>query len=464
MLIAAGAGAALAGLGALVLGRRPRGVAGWNEAFFVGGALAAALLFPFSLVLGPFALLALATGVAATGVPGLVVACLRPSVGGPAQAAGRPGTLEVLLGAWIALAFVAFSVANFRYHLLWDGLHIWATKAMLLVDDGCLSPVLWGGGGLEGRVGRVAAYPPFVPLLEAFVATVRGSFDFDAVKPVFILFYASLLVGTWSAGQSLGGRRAGLLAAALVAALPPLSTRWAAGGYADMPQAAALVALAGALLRCEDAGPAWRRPAPWLLGAVVSVKSEGTILALVALGGCFGAAALAGGVRGVARVVRREAGGFVVAAAFLAQRFAYSRWTSAFKDLEHRSVNAESLVAAIGRVPEVARLVLAEMSDVPKWGFLWPALAAASALLLVRGDAPRRALTLATLAAVALYSSTFLFTNWPVAVHVATALDRILSQLAPAAVLVVVAALLPRSAGSADRREDDAAAPPSGAP
>lgn len=452
-------GAALAGLGALVRGRRPRGIVEWNEAFLTGGGIAAALLFLFSYALGAGALTLVAASVLAAGLAGLALA-RRPSPRPLPSPEPPPGAVDASLLAVVVLSFLAFAVANARYHLLWDGLFIWATKAMLLVDADALTPELWAGATLEGRVGRVAGYPTLVPLVEALVALLRGGFDFDAVKPVFLLFHASLLAGSWSAGRSLGGRRAGLAAAALVAALPPLSTSWAAGGYADMPQAAALVALAGALLRGDGDGPAWRRPAPWLLGAVVAVKSEGTILALVALGGCFGAAALAGGLRGVARTAQREAGGLLVAAAFLAQRLAFSRWTTTFEDLNYRPVDAGSLVAAIGRVPEVARLVAAEMANVSKWGLLWPAFAAAATLHVARGGARLRSFAASTAAAVALYCSTFLFTNWPVALHVQTALDRILSQLAPAAVVVAVAALLPGSAGTAARGEEGASAPP----
>lgn len=459
--VAVGLAALLAGAGALVLGRRPRGLVGWNEAFLVGGGLAAALLFAFSAALGPFALLSLATLVASAGVAGLVFARRRSPCGGAPAPEAAPGPIDLLLAAWTVAALLVFAAANVRYHLLWDGLYVWATKAMLLFDEGRLAPVLWAGPELEGRVGRVAAYPPLVPLLEALVALVRGSFDFDAGKPVFVLFYASLLAGSYGAGRSLGGRRAGLLAAALVAALPPLSTSWAAGGYADMPQAAALVALVGALLRGDETGPPWRQSAPWLLGAVVSVKSEGTILAVLALGACALAAVLAGGLRGAAAAARRQAGALLVAAAFLAQRMAYTEWTAAPYALDYRPVNAATLVDALRRVPEVAGLVLAEMARVRSWGLLWPAFGVAGAALVLRGGVRVRALALSTAAAVALYASTFLFTNWPVALHVQTALDRILAQLAPAAVLVVLAALLPAEGGAPEARRPAApAAPP----
>lgn len=458
-LLTLAVGAALAGLGVLVRGRLPRGVVEWNEAFLAGGGLAATLLFVLSLLVGPGALSLLMALVPAAGVTAFAVV-RREAAPAPRPECARPGPDEVVLGALIALSFAAFAVANARYNLLWDGLYIWATKAMLLVDADALAPELWPGAELDGRVGRVAGYPNLVPLLEAAVSSLRGSFDFDAAKPVFLLFFASLLAGTWGAARRLGGTRAGLVAAAAVAALPPLSTRWAAGGYADMPQAAALAGLAGALLRGPDEGPSWRRPAPWLFGAVVAVKSEGTVLALVALGGWALGALLAKGARGAAEAARRNAGGLLVVAAFLAQRIAYSRWTAAPYDDHFLPLGPESFRVALGRVPEVARLVLGEMADVSKWGLLWPALAAGAAMLLARGNAPRRALALSTVAATGLYAAIFLFTSWPVARHIATALDRILSQLAPAAAVVVAAALTSADGEAAPRREEAPEAPP----
>lgn len=451
-LIALALAAALAGIGALLFGRRPRGVVEWNEAFLSGGAVASALLFPFSLLLGPLALPALFAILATAGLGGL--AAMRPSEGLSAAKGGvrldrlvawlRESPVEALLAAWIAASVAAFALANGRYHLLWDGLFIWATKAMLLFDSGCLTPDLWAGPGFEGRVGRVVAYPHFVPLLQALVATVRGAFDFDAGKPVFSLFYASLLVGTWGAGRALGGRRAALVATALVAALPPLSTSWAAGGYADMPQAAAAVGLAGALLRGRGTGPSWRQSVPWLFGAVLAMKGEGTILSVVALSGWGGAALLAGGLRGALEAARKQAGGLVVVGGLLFLRLSYTRWThAAVYDGELRSVNVSTLLAALERVVEVASRTLTEMANVGRWGLLWPAFAAGAVLLLLRRDATRRALAASALVAVALYASIFLFTNWPVAIHMQLALDRLLSQVAPLAVLVVVSAFLP---------------------
>lgn len=450
-LIALVLAAALAGIGALLFGRRPRRVVEWNEAFLAGAGLAAALLFPCSIVLGPLALPALFAFVASVGLGGLLAARPAPvPVSAPAGARLasrvawlRASPIEGLLAAWIAASVVLFAIGNGRYHLLWDGLFIWATKAMLLFDSGCLTPDLWVAPEIEGRVGRTVAYPYLVPLLQSLVATARGAFDFDAGKSVFLVLYASLLAGTWSAGRALGGKRAALLATALVAALPPLSTSWAAGGYADMPQAAAAVGLAGALLRGRGSGPAWRRSVPWLFGAVLAMKSEGTILSVVALCGWGGALLLSRGLRGGLEALRRQTGALLVVGGLLAVRLSYIRWThAAVYDREFRPLGVAALRDALGRSAEVAGRTLVEMANVSRWGLLWPAFAAGAVVLLLRPDPVRRTLAACALLAVGLYVSVFLFTNWPVALHMQLALDRVLSQVAPLAVLVVVSAFL----------------------
>ena len=449
VLAALSVGVALAGTGALLLGRRPRSHGEWNEAFLAGGGAAAILLFPLSIAFPHRALWILLVGIfaAAAGAPFLprtAAAARRPDDGPGWDAIRRTKPVDALLLLGIFLSIVAFLAANGRYHLLWDGFFIWSTKAMLLLDDGGLAPELWYGSAVEGRVGRVVGYPPLVPLLEALVGGLRGGFDFDDAKPVFVLFFLSLLSGTWSVARAILPRRRALVATALVAALPGLSTFWAAGGYADMPQAAVLVTLVAALLRGEESRASWRHPVPWLLGALVSVKNEGMVLAVLVLAAWGTGALLSVGLARTARAARDRALPLLLAALFLSLRTLYVRWTVApGMDNTYFGVGPSTLWPALRRLPELAPLVGAEMARVWKWGLLWPAFLGGGAVLLGRREPVRRVLAAATLAAVAAYVSTFLFTNWALEVHVSTALDRILSQLAPLAVLVAVAGLTP---------------------
>ncbi len=174
------------------------------------------------------------------------------------------------------------------------------------------------------------------------------------------------------------------------------------------------------------------------------MKSEGTVLALLVLAAWGVAAVLSLGPARAARAARERAAALLLVALVVALRALYVRWTIApVLDNEFVEIGPSTLGPALRRLPELATLVGAEMARVWRWGLLWPAFFAGAAVLLSRREPVRRVLAAGTLAAVAAYVSTFLFTNWTLQLHVATALDRILSQLAPLAVLVAVSGLTP---------------------
>src|SRR5262249_52543874 len=157
----------------------------------VGMGLLAALLFPLSLVLAGRALIAELL---------LMGACLLWSLWARRPWRRRPKISEEsrdpavrLILAGVGLVAVGFAALNFRYALHWDGFQIWASKAQLLFHSGGLTRE-WYPSDIYDR--RVLSYPPLLPLFEALLSVLRGGFDFDRLKPVFLLFYLSLLVGT----------------------------------------------------------------------------------------------------------------------------------------------------------------------------------------------------------------------------------------------------------------------------
>jgi hypothetical protein len=72
-----------------------------------------------------------------------------------------------------------------------------------------------------------------------------------------------------------------------------------------------------------------------------------------------------------------------------------------------------------------------------RWGLLWPAFGLAAFVLARRGSAPERGLALATALSAALFAMIFLFTTWPLDLHIDQAYPRLLAQLSPAAVVAV---------------------------
>ena len=420
LLLAAVLAAGFAAVGELVLRRRIRDIAGANEAMLVGMGLCAAALFPLSLAIPRLALVAEAVGILGALAVALGTRLLVRRPGPPARPAADP-VARLALGA-TALVAAGFAALNFRYTYLWDGMLIWATKAQLLFHSGGLTRE-WFVGDVYDL--RHLAYPPLIPLYESLLSLLRGGFDVDRLKPVFLVFYVSMLVGTYSSVRALLSARLASAATLLVSLLPALSTQFAAGGYADMPEAAAVAGVTAAAMGRR------RNALPWLLGTLTTVKAEGAILAALAGAGILLFWVLESG-RWWLRRVRADAAGIAIVAAFFALRIAYVRWIDA--PIE---VYGGSLSSALARVPVVLRLCLEQLADPRVWGFFWAAFLLAALAALAGGSNLARSLAATVAVSLVLLTVPFLVTTWPLEVHIAQAYFRLAAQIAPAAAAVI---------------------------
>jgi hypothetical protein len=198
-----------------------------------------------------------------------------------------------------------------------------------------------------------------------------------------------------------------------------------------MPQAAFVAGVAGAALRRED-GDAL----PWLIGGLTTVKSEGTILALAACAAVILSRMLEPARR--RRLWRAVPwSGVAIVGAFLMLRLALLRW-AAVPDAVY-ILDRAHLGDAFGRIPRVARLCLVKALSPRRWGLFWPAFAAFGAALIARGSAREKSLALATAAAAVVLAAVFLFSTWPLEVHIDQAYPRLLAQLSPAAAVAIAA-------------------------
>ncbi len=215
------------------------------------------------------------------------------------------------------------------------------------------------------------------------------------------------------------------MATLLVCLLPALSTKYSAGGYADMPQAAVVAGVtAAAMGRRRDS-------LPWLIGALVTVKAEGLMLAVLAGAGILLFRVLESG-RGWLGRLRSEAGGVAIVAGFLALRGLYGHWIAA--PLE---VYGGKLSAAVARVPLVMRLCLEQLADVRTWGLFWAAFLLAAVAVFVGGSNLARSLAATVAASLVVLTLPFLWTTWPLEIHIAQAYFRLAAQVAPAAATVI---------------------------
>ena len=421
------------------MGRRSRGLVELNEAFLVGLSAAAFLIFPLTLLFPHGALPAL--------VVVLVVAVLARAFGRglstePPDERKPPDARPlrddpVATGLLFCLVLLAalFAVLNLRYSYLWDGFQIWASKAMVLFHQKGLVRTLWPEAGYAGRI---VNYPNLVPLYEALLAFVRGEFEFNALKPVFLVFFVSLIVATYDLASSFVPRRAALLAALLAGSLPALATKHSVGGYADMPLACYFAAAAAAGLGASRSTPDRTiRPS----------VSRGRRAPGEGRGGSFRRRRPRdpGGRRGAFRPpglspatagCRSPASGDGV----LPDRAVPLPAMDGGVDLTYAGLDVPSLSRAVARIGLVATETVRYASDFQQWGLLWPAFVAAAVVLISRGDRSERRMALAVAGTSVLYAAIFLMTNWDVRLHVEQAFSRLLSQLAPIAVVVIVCA------------------------
>ncbi len=432
LFLAAGFGA----LGETVLWRRSTNLLSWNESFLVGAGTAAALLFPLSMLFRSgalrteLALLTIALVLVAAGRLGRTIPLQRTPARRP-ETTRDPFARPLFLA--IALISLLFTTLNFRYSLLWDGFQVWASKAQLLYYLGQLAPEWY-----PGSLGQALAldYPPLVPLYEALLCVVRGGFDFDVLKPVFVVFYVSMLLSTFAAARAILPRRLALTAALLLALLPAVSTRAAAGGYADMPQAAFVAGVIASALSSAKGRPGLQRPLPWLIGSLTTVKSEGTLLAVIV---CLAIAFLwwSETPRRFVERCREEAAAAAVIVGFFGLRIAYRRWVNV-SDLVYGPIDASHLARAPSLLRVEAQLFWNALLDLREWALLWPAFLVAAFILLWRGARRERCLTLGTAVGIGVYSGIFLFSNIPPAVHIPNAYPRLLVHLAPAVSVIIL--------------------------
>jgi len=433
-------------VGERILGRKSNGVAGWNLSFLVGLSFIATFFFPFSLMVPTKAL----NGTAAALV---IVGLLRPLW---KQLAAGEGTVAIapawslVSKAMFALAiFLAlqFTVQNYRLSYHWDGYQIWATKARVLYERGGLTrelfrpqePVLMAFPNCCDPTDRLTAYPQIVPLSEALLSKLRGDFDWQEVKAIFPFFFLSLLISTFETARAFVPRGPALAACVLLALVPAVATRQNVGGYADMPQAALVAGTLASLFRGPDrSGPSYRHAAPWVLGGVLLVKNEGTIL--------FGITCAAivlvwasQGLNGFAAALRKYAGAIAVVAVCLMLRIIYLQWIN-LNDVTYGPIDSVHLANALSRFWQIPASCARFMFDLPEWGLFWPVFFLALPIVVWKGGKREIALAGGTLAALATYTSIFYFTNWEFHLHIEQAYSRLLCQLAPAAAVLTTIA------------------------
>ena len=171
-------------VGDLLLRRRSRGMFSLNESFLVGSAaLGTMVCFQSPLVAGALTvdivaiIIISATGGWLARHRSALTLSFRRGADDTTSALSR---LRIWYSETSPLAFVlfvvllayllAFCVISLKHAIVSDGLHIWASKAVVLYHQG-VTRQLWSDGGYESRV---TGYPFLIPLYEALVGKFIG--------------------------------------------------------------------------------------------------------------------------------------------------------------------------------------------------------------------------------------------------------------------------------------------------
>lgn len=446
--------ATFAGAGELVLFRPSRSVRSFFEAFALGSAVAAALLFPLSLIAGRHALGLTAIMLASCFLTALVLRLTshrisenRSYVSGINYRDSRSLVfLTLIVAAWIC-----FALLNWRMGFLWDGFETWASRAQMLFVEGRLAPERFPEAS---HIGSKIRYPPLLPMYEALIAVLQRAFDFDRFKPLFLIFFSGILVMTYDAVRTVGGSRLALAITAVVALASPLSSGWAAGGYADMPLAFYIAALTAAVLR-QSARSGGISPVPWLIGALCFVKAEGLILAAIVVSVTALYWLIVKSGEPLRSRILEVWPAIVIVSSMIFLRLAYLRWIDYPGSIFLRP-ERETIPAILERIPEVTLLFGRYLFSPQTWALFWPTFFAALIVVFLKGAQRQRAIGASVLLALGAYYGALLLTSWDIEILAEQTLLRLLAQMVPAAAVVIASAFQIAWVGNHRSRDETA--------
>ena len=347
----------------------------------------------------------------------------------------------VTVTEWILAGIIVIEIAilifvAFKHTLGWDGLLNWEIKARYAFLNGGTIPASYYSS--PGRMFSHPEYPLGVPFTELWLYLWMGEPNQFWVKIIFPLFYAAcapllaLLVTRLS-----GNRLVGLLSAALLPFVPSISASpgGIVVGYVDIPLSAFYLAAVGYLML-------WFKTTDvrFLLvfaacsASLTWIKSEGIIL--------WGVIVLVGFVLSIAK--RRLAHfsmsvvpGLMVILVWRIFLRAVQVWPHSEFDLSFSALREN-----IGRLRDIAGILLAELSSTVHWSIFWLIAAVAVIYLCASRQLERIALACAVVVPVALYSAIYVFSTWPsYSAHMTSSVPRLLLHVMPVGWLAIGLAL-----------------------
>jgi len=259
------------------------------------------------------------------------------------------------------------------------------------------------------------------------------------IKTIFPLFYISgaLLIALFISRLT-GKRWAGLTASLLMPFVPFLTTSpgGVIVGYVDIPLGMIYVIALGYLLcSLEFNSPFSLLAYGSVLTLIPWIKSEGLIL--------WSVLAVIGLIVGL---VRHRIRPYVIAIlpglVLIVSWRLYLRALHVVRPSDFDRPSLQLLITNLGRVPSIARIALAELTDVGLWSIFWLLTVVAIAYLGSTRTLLRLSVVVGLLSPVVLFLLTYVFSAWPsYTAHITSSLPRLLLQVFPVGWLAIGLAL-----------------------
>lgn len=335
-----------------------------------------------------------------------------------------------------AMAAVLFGCVTwfslYRQSLMWDGLYNWEWKARAaFLNHGSIPLSYYSPGELFHK-----AYPPLVPVLEAWIYGFLGRHDQSMAKligPYFCLAALLLLISVSNRERKNGWSAVLVFLPFVLVPCLYLGDGSATSGYADFPLAAIYFC---AVIHLTEHWQTGSSRSATLAGIsamlLVFTKSEGIIPLL-----CIAAA--------IAPMAVRERNWKLAARVALPGLGLWLIWKTFMKalhvpqEVDFIGFTPAIFLAHLDRARPLLAWTLQELTSWTRWSLVWPLTAAAFVLLIQRARGwqwyPWAAVVLLPLA---IYPWTYFFSAWnPVELHVKSSLPRLFLHIAPVAALMV---------------------------
>jgi hypothetical protein len=400
----------------------PRHSVGWFAGAFLAGVGATGSLLFLLALLGIPVTRAVIWGIVAVAL--LLIfgrrEALLAAMRNAQQRRSRSSVAGLLL---IALPFVA------ALYGMWglpagdyDGRTTWLPKAAAIADEHSIDgPFFQGERGLNLH----NHYPLLVPLDVAAVMLIAGTGNVDVARPLYFLIPLAFLLFVYESVQERLEDSAWVIA--LAAWLPPWIVAPEGGvssTYADLTTAAFFGA---AVLAASDGRePHSARSVGLWLTFLILTKSEGLVLAVALIG----ALAVCGRIKHLATAAQIVAGPLAAVAALAIWR---ARVPEAY---DHRyQEQARELFDKLPRIGEAAKAFFGHAFSLANWGFVWPAIVAASLWSMVRrrDQVP----VLAVFGAALTIVLTYTITTWSIEELASVSANRLLTQLLVPGLLIL---------------------------